>query len=251
MVPQIHRCSFLAYPPHPCASTFLFSTYHLTYCVFSTLTTTLLPKIALPSSHPIHRDNDSDKRMNGVKVSPSQSGKFFQQVASSHFFAIVAPSNDSAISPKPIKSTVPVTPRATWSSSEGKRQTDWLHSLSLGHYTAVSNPVYSFIFLLLVFSYTPVLSEKPLTPITFLVSNTGALWKDEWWQNRWEEGWGKARVWRGGERQVNRLNEPAESRQVDWTGWTGCFFNSKRKRTRHQCITACTTKYVMWLQQCF
>lgn len=43
--------------------------------------------------------------------------------------------------PVPIKSTVLVTPQATWSTSEGKRQTGWLHSLSLGHYTALSNPV--------------------------------------------------------------------------------------------------------------
>lgn len=91
--------------------------------------------------------------------------------------------------PVPIKSTVLVTPQATWSTSEGRRQTDWLHSLSLGHYTALSNPVYPFIFLLLLFSYTPFLSQRPSTPIAFLVNNTPLK---RWVMAEWEErGWEK------------------------------------------------------------
>lgn len=75
--------------------TFLFSTYHLTYCVFSTLAMTLIPKIVL-SSHPFHRDKGSWKGVKEVTVSPRQCGRFCQRVACSHFSASTAPPIESA-----------------------------------------------------------------------------------------------------------------------------------------------------------
>lgn len=75
---------------------FSFSTY-LTYCVFSTLTMTLIPKIAFSTSHPLRRDKGSWKGVKGVKVSPRQSGRFCQRVACSHSSASAAPPNDSAM----------------------------------------------------------------------------------------------------------------------------------------------------------
>lgn len=117
-------------------------------------------------------------------------------------------------------------PQATWCYSEGKRQTDWLHGLSLGHYTALSDPVCPLIFLL-AFFYTPFLMERPSTFIAFLVNNTSGLSKEEKWQNGWQVRWrgGKKPVWNEENKLPKlvwmccgkKMNELAENRrQVEW-----------------------------------
>lgn len=136
-------------------------------------------------------------------------------------------------------------PQATWCYSEGKRQTDWLHGLSLGHYTALSDPVCPLIFLL-AFFYTPFLMERPSTFIAFLVNNTSGLSKEEKWQNGWQVRWrgGKKPVWNEENKLPKLVWMCCGGRKNEWTGrkqktggmstgeWRGHVVESKGKRGR-------------------
>lgn len=231
---------------------FLFSTYHLTYCVFSTRTTTLRPKIALSTSHPLHRDKGSWKGVKGVRISPRQCGRFCQRVACSHFSASTAPPNESATTTLYQSDAVFMWPHKLPGAQVTVRDRQTDHTACLLIIIQPSSfPCSSFL--------TPTsLSEGPLTPITFLVNNTGALWKDEWWQSGRKAGWRNSGSVKR-RRRISSLSRSEWALKPDWMSWqktdrwseqrrlerTYTVFKSKGKertewRIRHQCIVACT-----------
>lgn len=238
---------------------FLFSTYHLTYCVFSTRTTTLRPKIALSTSHPLHRDKGSWKGVKGVRISPRQCGRFCQRVACSHFSASTAPPNESATTTLYQSDAVFLWPRKLPGAqvTVRDRQTDHTACLLIIIQPCLTlSPPSSFSCSSFL---TPTsLSEGPLTPITFLVNNTGALWKDEWWQSGRKAGWRNSGSVKR-RRRISSLSRSEWALKPDWMSWqktdrwseqrrlerTYTVFKSKGKertewRIRHQCIVACT-----------
>lgn len=176
----------------------------------------------------------------GVKVILHQPGTFCQWVACSHTSASTDPPNDSTWQPCTNQKHCSCDPTSHRSTREGMRQTDWLHSLSPCHYTALSNPVYPLVFLLLVCSFTPFLSERPSTPLHF------------WWitQEPFEkmcdcrEGWKCVEGKKGcvkltemlSKGSETRLNGVAENRQVDLTEEIG-----KLKAHGSHLVSGCPT----------
>lgn len=174
--PLENRC-FLSCPPNPAAPTGFFSTY-LTHCVFSTPTTTLVPKIALSTSHPLHRDKGSWKEVKGVKVSPHQSGRFCHWVAGSHSSASVPPPNDSAMTTLYQSKALLLWPHKLPAASieVRDRQKDYTARLLviIQPRPALSTPSSpSCLFL----PPPPVYCIWP--PLHLFVNNKGALWEDE------------------------------------------------------------------------
>lgn len=196
LVPSLLFC-----PPiqsHRCCSSLLHRSTHL-QGLFNTKTTHI-PKIAPSISHLLNRDKGSkEKGSRGWKSALINLEDSVSRLPAATPLPMLA-----------LKMTVPCQPCTnqtlfSWphklpgATVKGKRQTDWLHSLPLGHYTALSDHVCPLIFLL-AFSCTLFLMERPSTFIAFLVNNTSALWKVEKWQNGWQVRWGgkKAGVKWGG-----------------------------------------------------
>ena len=123
-------------------SPLLFSCLHVffSHLTFPTPKMTLMPKNSFFHLLPTSSGQGLVERGQGAESQPSSLGKILSVGCPQPLFCQRCPSkwlcHDN---PVPIKSSVLVTLPATWSTSEGNRQTDWLHSLSLGHYTALSS----------------------------------------------------------------------------------------------------------------
>lgn len=185
------HCSFVL-QSHRCCSSLLHRSTHL-QGLFNTKTTHI-PKIAPSVSHLLNRDKDSkEKGSRGWKSALINLEDSVSRLPAATPLPMLA-----------LKMTVPCQPCTnqtlfSWphklpgATVKGERQTDWLHSLPLGHYTALSDHVCPLIFLL-AFSCTLFLMERPSTFIAFLVNNTSALWEEEKWQNGWQVRWGEKKA---------------------------------------------------------
>lgn len=151
-------CSSLPNSPLLFSCLQIFS-FHISRIVsFPTLKTTLIPKNSFLYLLPTSSGQGLMQEGQGGESQPSSICKILSvgclqpllcQCCSSKWLC-----HDN---PVPIKSSVLVTLPATWSTTEGSRQTDWLHSLSLGHYTALSTLCMPSSFISLSFlSHPPV-----------------------------------------------------------------------------------------------
>lgn len=214
LVPSLLFC-----PPiqsHRCCSSLLHRSTHL-QGLFNTKTTHI-PKIALSVSHLLNRDKGSkEKGSRGWKSALINLEDSVSRLPAATPLPMLA-----------LQMTVPCQPCTnqtlfSWphklpgATVKGKRQTDWLHSLSLGHYTALSDPVCPLIFLL-AFSCTLFLMERPLTFIAFLVNNTSALWKVGKWQNGWQVRWGEKKS-RCEMRRISYLSRSRCAVKKEWMNW--------------------------------
>lgn len=197
-------------------------------------------KNSLFVSHPLHWDKGSWKGVKGVKVSPHQSGRYCQQVACSHSSANAGPPNDCALTTLYQSNTVLVTLQATCRTSEGKRQTDWLHSLSLGHCPILS-ALSSFPSLPFL---TALACRRGLRPAShFLINNTDALW------NGRIVGGGGVKC-AGDERSGGKTEQRGGMSTGDWRGHVvKSEREGKKWRVELMCTAARSAEYVMWSQR--
>lgn len=178
---------FFAIFLHITASTLLFFTYHSTcWCLFNTID----DPDARNSSFHLPPASLGQGLMERGQGGESQSSSMWEILSAGCLEPLLSQHCPTKWQPVPIRCSVLVTLQATWSTSDVKRQTDWSHSLSLDHYTALSNPVSPLhLFLAHPFPHPPSCPRGLWPPLQFFVNNTGALWKDEWWQRRRKVGW--------------------------------------------------------------
>lgn len=134
---------------------------------------------------------------------------------------------------------------------KGSRQTDWLHSLSLGHYTALSDHVCPLISLL-AFSCSLFLMERPSTFVAFLVNNTSVLWEVEKWQNGWQVRWGEKKpVWNEEDKLPKPVSMRCEKEWMNWqeteNRWMERTCGGDQSKERKDKKTKLNAKYEMWV----